>query len=134
MNGSSCHCFSVKNAHLLVSLVLVVSAALMYGLAPTRLVPGVFDIAVETVDLANVFRAIMCLYLAISGLWLLAMLRPGLWRIATVSNVVFMGSLVLGRLISLVVDGTPSAALLYAVVVEALLGVFGFLQLRRYRE
>lgn len=122
----------LKNTHLLVSAALVGIAGLMYGTAPAVLIPQVFDIQVETVDLANIFRAVMCLYLGMACFWVLGVVRPELWRMATLSNIAFMTCLVAGRLISWAADGAPSSTLVNALAGEFLLALFGAVQWRRY--
>lgn len=124
--------FQFRNAHLLVSAVLVAIAGLMYGTAPAVLLPRVFAIQVETVDLANIFRALMCLYLGASGIWLLGVIKPQLWRMATLTNIAFMACLVAGRLISWFADGVPSSSLVNALIGEFLLVAFGVVQWCRY--
>ena len=126
------NCFKARNAHLLVSSVLVVSAGLMYGLSPATALPVMFDIRVETVDLANVFRVIMCIYLAVAAVWIAGMVKPSLWRAATIANILFMASLTSGRIISLVFDGVPSVNLVLALVCELLLAAFGVIQWWRF--
>lgn len=128
------NCFKARNAHLLVSSVLVVTAGLMYGLSPATALPVMFDIRVETVDLANVFRVIMCIYLAVSAVWIAGMVKPSLWRAATLANILFMSSLTSGRVISLIFDGIPSVNLILALVGELLLAAFGVIQWRRFGQ
>jgi len=126
------HAFTPKNGHLLISTAMVATAALMYGVVPASVVPQFFDIRVETVDLANVFRAVMCIYLAVSGVWIAGILRPGLWRTATITNILFMASLTSGRIISLIFDGAPSNTLKFALLGELALALYGITQLMRY--
>lgn len=126
--------FNARNSHLWVSSVLVVTAGLMYGLSPAAALPKLFDIRVETIDLSNVFRVNMCIYLAVSAVWIAGIVRPPLWRTATVANIVFMASLTSGRVISLVFDGVPSLNLIFALVGELLLTAFGVVQWRRFGQ
>ena len=123
---------SLKNLHLLISLIVVIPAALLYGLNPEESLPLLFDFKVDTTDLKNVFRAIMCLYLAFAVVWLMGALKPEYWKTATVLNIIFMAGLGIGRTISLLIDGVPSAPFAYGLIGELTLAIFGLVQLRKY--
>ncbi|OEK00720.1 hypothetical protein BFP97_03995 [Roseivirga sp. 4D4] len=126
--------FSIlKNLHLLVSLTIVVPFAFIYGLSPADTLPEYFDFNVETTDLKNVFRAIMGLYLGISFVWILGIIKPNLWKTATILHVVFMLGLALGRALSMLMDGIPSQAFVTGFILELVLGYYGLLQLKRIK-
>ena len=59
-----------KNRHLIISSIVLTSIAMAYGVMPDRLLPILFDIQIETIDLMHVFRAMMGLYLGIIGLFI----------------------------------------------------------------
>ncbi len=67
----------------------------------------------------------MGLYLTMIALWITGIFKPHYWFTATVTNVLFMFGLGFGRLISLVLDGTPSLGLLIGMLVEFLLAFWG---------
>lgn len=123
---------NLKNLHLIISLIVVIPAALTYGLRPEESLPWLFDFQVESTDLKNVFRAIMCLYLAVSVVWYLGMVKPGLWKSATLLNIAFMGGLGLGRALSMALDGMPSPAFALGFLGELTLAFFAIYQLRKY--
>lgn len=124
----------LKNLHLLISLAIVAPFSFVYGFSPSDTLPLYFDFTVETADLSNVFRAIMGLYLAISTVWVLGMIKPRLWQTATIVHVMFMLGLVFGRTISLIVDGTPSQTLVTALLLELGIGIYGVRQLIKYKS
>ena len=64
-------------AYLLLVALLLVPIALSYGVAPHD--PSqVLDITVAGTDQTQIFRALMCLYLAASTFWAIApSIRPG---------------------------------------------------------
>jgi Domain of unknown function (DUF4345) len=78
-----------KNSHLLLSSVIVIAAAFLYGLSPSTILPQLFDFEVTTTDLSNVFRAIMGLYLTFASFWIVGILKPNYWKAATVSQILF---------------------------------------------
>lgn len=113
-------------------MIIVVPAGFIYGISPSKALPFLFDFNVETVDLNNVFRAIMCLYLAIAVIWILGIVKSEYWKTATLVNMVFMLGLAAGRIISLVIDGVPSIPFVFGLVGELTLGSFAFYQLKKY--
>lgn len=123
-----------KNLHLILSVLIVIPASLFYGLFPDEALPVLFDFEVQTTDLKNVFRAILGLYLAFSTVWILGIFQVSFWKIATVSNVVFMFGLVFGRMLSMILDGIPSPAFAIGIIGELILGLFAFYQYRKYQR
>jgi len=121
-----------QNLHLLLSSVIVAAAALMYGLSTSTILPQLVDFQVVTTDLSNVFRAIMGLYLAFALFWLVGMFNYNLWKAATVSQILFMGGLAFGRILSLLFDGVPSKLFAVGTIGELILAVFGYYQIRTY--
>ncbi|MGB5356547.1 MAG: DUF4345 domain-containing protein [Eudoraea sp.] len=123
--------FVFKNLHLIISLLVVVPAALIYGLSPSKSLPLLFDFEVASVDLKSVFRAIMGLYLCTSAVWILGILKNSFWNTATILNLVFMGGLGLGRLVGIILDGIPSPAFALGTVGELTLAIFAFYQFKK---
>ena len=123
---------SFKNLHLAISAFLIVPVALVYGLLPGNILPGLFDFTINTTDLSNVFRAMMGLYLGMAGFWIMGIIKPKIWVAATMANIFFMGGLATGRIVSLLLDGTPDIYFLTGLFVEALLAVWGIRNLKKY--
>ena len=123
-----------KNLHLIISVLIVIPAALFYGLFPNETLPILFDFEVQSTDLKNVFRAILGLYLAFSALWVLGILKSDFWKMATLSNFIFMIGLVFGRMLSMVLDGIPSPAFSYGISGELILAIFALYQYRKYKN
>jgi len=109
--------FSLKNLHLIISAVVVVPIAFVYGFNPSTILHYFFDFKVETIDLMKIFRAIMGLYLAFALFWIIGIVKTEYWQSATISNILFMSGLAIGRTISFFNDGFPSMLLF--------LGTFG---------
>jgi len=122
------------NYHLILSVILIIPIALVYGLYPEKILPRLFDFTITGTDLSNIFRAIMGLYLAMAIFWIIGIVRPKSWKAATIANIIFMGGLASGRLISLLMDGMPSIYFLLGLVVELLLAGWGIKNLRWHEK
>ncbi len=121
-----------KNLHLFVSAVIIISVAFIYGFKPNELIPYFFGFEVETIELINMMRATMGLYLAIAGFWIVGIVNKKYWRIATIFNVVFMGGLAFGRVLSFLFDGFSSQFLI-GLLLEVILLIWGLFNLGRYK-
>lgn len=121
-----------KNYHLLVSILALVPTGIIYG--TKSLVTEFFDIQVKTIDLSNMLKAIMCLYLAICFALFLGMWKSKYWKAATQLNILFMLSLATGRVLSILLDGMPTQAYIVAMIVEFTLGFSSIYQLRRFQN
>ena len=119
-----------KNLHLIVSLSIVVPTAIIYG-SPTIL-PKFLNIEVRTVDIANMLKAIMLLYIGISFVWVLGIFKTEYWKSATQLNILFMLTLGCGRGLSMIVDGLPSGGYIFGILAELIIGIFSLYQLRKY--
>jgi Domain of unknown function (DUF4345) len=112
--------------YLLFIAISLVPVALSYGADPARVLPKLLKFNVETSNERQIFRALMCLYLATSLFWILGAFWPEWQSAALIWAVLFMLSLALGRLISIALDGRPTSALLDVyLVVEIAAGVLG---------
>ena len=119
--------------YLLVSALGLLPIALSYGINPSGLLPQLMDLQPTGTNMVHVFRAIMGLYLGMVVLWLVGAWRGGvLLRTAVISEVVFMGGLAAGRLLSLSLDGRPSAIFLFYTGAELLLAIWGVRCWRRW--
>ena len=119
-----------KNLHLLISVLIVIPIGCIYGFNPNLL----FDVNLNSIDEANIFKAIMGLYLGFSTLWIIGILKPAFWKIATLSDMIFMFGLAFGRIISIVFDGIPSTIFVLGTIGELVLGFYGwyFLQSKKW--
>lgn len=123
---------SSRNLHLTVSILIIVPVALAYGLYPQMILPLLFDFNVDAINLANIFRAMMGLYLGMSLIWIMGILKSRFWITATITNIAFMGGLALGRLVSLAIDGVPGIYFLIGLIVELSLAIWGVINLQKY--
>lgn len=122
----------LKRLHLIISVVIVLPTAIIYG--TPSLLSERLDIQITTIDLSNMFKAIMCVYIGVSLVWIFGVFKIKYWKPATQLNVLFMLTLALGRAISMVVDGTPTDGYLFAIIAEGILGFFSIFQLMKYTD
>ena len=120
----------LKNLHLLVSVLIVIPTGIIYG-SPSILSQHL-DIQVQTIDLSNLLKAIMCLYLGISLVWIVGMWKTEYWKDATKLNILFMLTLAIGRAISMVTDGLPTDGYIFGIIAEFSIGLFSIYQLKKY--
>ena len=123
--------FSFRSLHLLLSSLIIITVGLIYGLHPSSILPNLFGFEVKDIDLKNIFRAIMGLYLAMGGFWLIGIQKSEFWRTATLTNVIFMGGLAFGRIVSTIFDGFSSQFTI-GLLVELILMVWGIYNLKTY--
>ena len=120
-----------KHLHLIISLIIVIPTAIIYG--SSSILPKFLDIQVHTNDLSNMLKAIMCLYLGISLVWILGIFKPEYWKRATQLNVLFMLTLATGRVLSMVLDGLPTGGYVFGVTAEFVIGLYSIYQLKKYK-
>lgn len=121
-----------KNLHLIVSILLLLVIAFIYGFYPNMIVPVLNDIKTESNDLKNVFKAIMGLYLSMTIFWFIGIKNAKFWYSATLINILFMLGLALGRVVSLIIDGLPDYSMLSAIALEAMMGVWGIISIKKF--
>lgn len=120
----------IRNLHLGIASLTIILVGLSYGLCPSLFLPLLFDVKVENVDLSHVFRAMMGLYLGFASYWIIGVFKEEHWRGATLSSIVFMGGLAIGRMVSILIDGIPSVVFLIGTVMEILFMLWGIKNLR----
>jgi len=118
-----------KNLHLLISLSIVIPTGIIYG-SPSILTKQL-NIEVNTIDLSNMLKANMCLYLGISLVWVLGIWKTKYWRRATELNILFMLTLASGGVLSIVVDGLPTVGYVFGIIAEFILGLYSIYQLKK---
>jgi len=118
-----------KKLHLGISAFIVISVSFVYGGNPSSFLPYIFGFEVEAIDLKNILRAIMGLYIAFGCYWIYGLLHPKYWRSATISNVLFMGGLAAGRIVSTIFDGV-SDQFIVGLVLEFIFLIWGIYLLK----
>lgn len=111
----------ITKIHLILSVGIVIPVAFIYGFQPDLQ----FDIHLNTIDEHNFFKAIMGLYLGFSTLWVLGVFKSNYLKLALVTNMIFMLGLGFGRVLSSMLDGTPTFWYVFGTVAELFLGFYG---------
>ncbi len=119
-----------KNLQLGLSACAVIAVGLVYGLYPAKIIPVVLGFEVEALELKNIFRAMMGLYMAVGVYWIIGIVHTDHWRSATLSNVIFMGGLAFGRLVSTIFDGV-SLPYTVGLLLELIFMAWGIYNLKR---
>ena len=109
-----------KNLHLIISICIVIPTAFVYGFYPNF----VLQVDTNTIDEANILKAIMGLYIAFASLWILGIYNQKYWQTATICNMLFMLGLGFGRIISIIFDGIPSTVFIFGTIGELVLGCY----------
>lgn len=123
---------SYKSLHLSISAAIIIIVALAYGTNPCNILHYIFNLDTESPDIKNFFKAIMGLYLSFSTYWIFGIIKLEHWRNATITNVVFMGGLSIGRIFSMLTDGLPSIILVVGLLIEIGLLFWGITNLKKY--
>ncbi|MEH6536824.1 MAG: DUF4345 domain-containing protein [Psychroserpens sp.] len=111
----------INKIHLIISVVIVVPVAFVYGFKPELS----FDMFLETNDEHNFYKAIMGLYLGFSMLWILGLFKTKYLKTAIITNIIFMLGLGAGRVLSILVDGAPTKGYIFGTIAELFLGIYG---------
>lgn len=111
----------ITKIHLVISVIVVVPAAFIYGFDLWIFL----DLNPSTIDEKNFYKAVMGVYLSFSLLWIFGVIKSKLLFAALISNSLFMLGLGLGRTISIVFDGLPSLPYLIGTLGEFGLGLYG---------
>ncbi|WP_452598045.1 DUF4345 domain-containing protein [Pontimicrobium sp. MEBiC01747] len=117
----------INKIHLIISLLIVVPVAFVYGFNPDLS----FDMQLETIDEHNFYKAIMGLYLGCSTLWCLGLFKATYFKTAITTNIVFMLGLGFGRVVSILLDGIPTFGYVFGTAAELFLGIYGLWVLKR---
>jgi hypothetical protein len=124
--------FSIK-LHLAISAAVVIPVGLIYGFDPGHILPGVLWPEVGDLELKNMIRSVMGLYLTLGFFWIFAIKNPAYWNAATLINVLFMGGLAFGRLISMLFDGI-SLVFTVGMLLETFMMAWGIFNLKSAEE
>ena len=109
---------TIKKVFLLLAALTIFPVAGLYGIAPNWFASTVLGIATPYPNLAHILRAMMFLYFGFGIFWIYAAFNPPYRNPALFTVMLFPAGLVVGRIISYFIDGTPSPLLHFYLVLE----------------
>ena len=112
----------------------VLAVSLSYGLYPEITLKYLYDIEVNSANLANIFRAIMGLYIDLSIFWVAGAFKKSLRLAALWSMTIFMTGIALGRILSIIIDGFPYPIFLFYTVIEIFSALMGYFLIKYWNE
>jgi hypothetical protein len=107
-----------KKYFLILSAATIFVVGALYGVSPGWFVGTFFGLSGLDVNLAHILRAMMCLYFGFGLFWLFAAFSDTYRGAAVLTVVLFPGGLVIGRVVSYILDGPPSWLLLFYLAAE----------------
>ena len=114
-----------KNLHLILSSIIIIPVAFLYGFSPEF----IFNLEMNSLNEHSIFKATMGIYLAFALLFILGIFKLEFWKTATVSCMLFMFGLGFGRIVSMIFDGFPSTIFVLGTFGELILGFYALFQL-----
>ena len=112
----------------------VFPVALTYGVNPQVTLAYLYDIEVNSINLSNIFRAIMGLYIGLNVFWIICAFKKSLLLPAMWSLTIFMTGIGLGRMLSLFIDGIPYPAFIIYMLLEFIFAIFGFFFIKKINK
>ena len=122
---------NIRQIFLLITAIGLLPIALSYGLIPQKSLKYLYDISISDINSIHIFRAVMCLYLALSIFWIMGAFKLQVRQAALYSLIVFMLGLAAGRILSLIIDGIPHWLLVVYLAMEISFGVMGIFLIKR---
>lgn len=110
----------LKQWFLVLSALTIFAVGSLYGIRPQWFAATFFGVSELDVDFAHLLRAMMCLYLAFGLFWLFAALNNAYRNLAVLTVMLFPAGLVVGRIVSVLIDGSPAPLLSFYLAVELL--------------
>jgi hypothetical protein len=109
----------LKKALLIFAFFTICVIGSIYGVSPEWFFKTfLVDSQPPTIDQAHILRAVMMLYVALGFFWLWCAFSDKYRDAGIVVIGVFCGGLVIGRILSVVADGTPSPLLILYIFME----------------
>jgi predicted membrane protein len=115
---------------LIFSAVGVFPVALVYGAYPSISLPFFYDIEITNNNLANVFRAVMGLYIAFNIFWIAGAFNQVMRLSALWSLFIFYTGAGAGRILSIGFDGMPDTIFIIYLLLEILGSVTSYWLIR----
>jgi Domain of unknown function (DUF4345) len=111
----------IKKYFLILSSFTIFAVGSLYGVSPHWFAQTFLGVSQLDLNLAHILRAMMCLYFGFALFWLFAAFSDKYRNAAALTVVLFPAGLVIGRILSFVADGQPSASLLLVYLLAELI-------------
>lgn len=109
----------LKKGLLIIAFITISIIALLYGVSPQWFFETfLIDSQSPSIDQSHILRAVMMLYIALGLFWLYSAFSDKYRDAGIVVLAIFCGGLVSGRILSVIVDGTPSPLLILYIFME----------------
>ena len=109
----------IKKGLLIVSFFTISIIGLLYGVSPEWFFKTfLVDSQPPSIDQSHILRAVMMLYIALGLFWLWSAFSDKYRDAGVLVLCIFCGGLVVGRILSVVVDGMPSPLLILYIAME----------------
>jgi len=115
---------------LIFNAVGVSLVSLGYGFNPAESLPRLYEIELTNNNMANIFRAVMGLYIGFATLWILGAVNKDIQLPALWSLIVFMTGIGLGRALSMILDGMPDFIFVGYMIIEFVFASIGYLLIK----
>jgi hypothetical protein len=107
---------------LITASIGLVPIALGYGLMPELTLTPLYGFSVDNINLTHIMRAIMGMYIGQIIIWSLGAFISELRKPALYCLITFMLGLAGGRILSILIDGSPHWLLLIYLALELIIG------------
>ena len=108
----------LKQGFLVLSALTIFVVGSLYGVQPVWFAATFFGLADVDINFVHMLRGLTGLYVGFGLFWLFAAFNDAYRDVALLTVVLFPAGLVVGRIISAVVDGQPSTLLSVYMIAE----------------
>jgi hypothetical protein len=108
----------IKKYFLIGASTTIVLVGSLYGVSPSWFARVFLGVPELDHNLAHILRGFMCLYIGFGLFWLLAAFSDAYLNAALLTTILFPAGLVVGRIISFLLDGRPSTLLFIYMLFE----------------
>lgn len=123
---------NLKKSLLIFSAFTITVIGLLYGVSPQWFFQTfLLDSQAPNIDQSHILRAVMMLYIGLGSFWLYSAFSDKYRDAGVLVLAIFCGALVTGRILSVIVDGTPSPILILYIFMELSLVPVSIWLLRR---
>ncbi|MAR94975.1 MAG: hypothetical protein CMD46_01235 [Gammaproteobacteria bacterium] len=127
---------SKESIFLIFTALGLVPLGISYGTHPYFSISPISflkEIEINSTDLANIFSAIMGLYISMAIFWIVGAFKKSITIHALWSLLIFMTGIGLGRAISMLTDGMPTAPYQFFLLLEIVFALVAYKLIKGYK-